>query len=86
MSKIAKVFKAGNSQAVRLPKEYRFDVTEVEIFREGDALILRPKSSTPAKWGFLRAARKRGVSADFCMEGREQPAHQNRREMDGVFQ
>lgn len=38
---IAKVFKSGNSQAVRLPKEFRFDATEVEILRRGDEIVLR---------------------------------------------
>ncbi len=36
----ARVFKSGNSQAVRLPKQFRFDVKEVEIFRRGDEIIL----------------------------------------------
>jgi antitoxin VapB len=39
----AKVFKSGNSQAVRLPKEFRLDSDEVEIFRRGDELVLREK-------------------------------------------
>ncbi len=39
MPHIAKVFQSGNSQAVRLPKEFRFDVEEVEVSREGDAPI-----------------------------------------------
>jgi antitoxin VapB len=38
----AKVFKSGNSQAVRLPKEFRFDADEVEIFRRGEEVVLRP--------------------------------------------
>lgn len=38
----AKVFWTGRSQAVRLPKEYRFDGDEVAIRREGDAVILEP--------------------------------------------
>lgn len=37
----AKVFKSGNSQAVRLPKEFRFGGEEVEIFRRGDEVVLR---------------------------------------------
>ncbi len=41
---IARVFKSGNSQAVRLPKEFRFRGKEVEIFRRGDEVILREKS------------------------------------------
>ena len=39
----AKIFQSGNSQAVRIPKEFRFDVTEVEIFRRGDEVVLKPK-------------------------------------------
>lgn len=38
---IAKVFKSGNSQAVRLPKEFRFGTPQVEIFRRGDEVVLR---------------------------------------------
>lgn len=41
-----KVFKSGNSQAVRLPKDFNFDVAEVEIFRRGDEVVLRkPRQS-----------------------------------------
>lgn len=40
----ARVFKSGNSQAVRLPKEFRFSGQEVEIFRRGDEVVLREKS------------------------------------------
>lgn len=38
-----RIFKSGNSQAVRIPQEYKFDVAEVEIFRRGDEIILRKK-------------------------------------------
>ena len=37
----ARVFKSGNSQAVRLPKEFRFNAAEVEIFRRGEEVVLR---------------------------------------------
>lgn len=40
---IARVFKSGNSQAVRLPKEFRFEAEQVEIFRRGDEIVLRAK-------------------------------------------
>jgi antitoxin VapB len=40
---VAKVFKSGNSQAVRLPKEFRLSTEEVEIFKRGDELVLREK-------------------------------------------
>ena len=46
----ARVFKSGNSQAVRLPKEFRFSGKEVEIFRRGDEVVLREK-----KGGLARA-------------------------------
>jgi antitoxin VapB len=39
----ARIFKSGNSQAVRLPKEFRFEVEKVEIFRRGDEVVLREK-------------------------------------------
>ena len=39
----AKVFMSGRSQAVRLPKEYRFDGSEVFIRRVGNSVILTPK-------------------------------------------
>jgi antitoxin VapB len=39
----ARVFRSGNSQAVRLPKEFRLKGPEVEIFRRGDELVLREK-------------------------------------------
>jgi virulence-associated protein VagC len=39
----AKVFQSGNSQAVRLPKSFRLNGPEVEIFRRGDEIVLREK-------------------------------------------
>ena len=47
----AKIFTTGRSQAVRLPKAFRFATSEVTIERQGDAVILRPKldSATWAK-------------------------------------
>ncbi len=41
----ARVFQSGNSQAVRLPKEFRFAADQVEIFRRGDEVILRERQS-----------------------------------------
>jgi hypothetical protein len=38
----AKLFRNGRSQAVRLPKEFRFEGNEVSVRREGDAVILEP--------------------------------------------
>jgi len=45
----AKVFRSGNSQAVRLPKQYRLKSKEVEIYRRGDEIVLREKRGTMAR-------------------------------------
>lgn len=45
----ARVFKSGNSQAVRLPKEFRFETEKVEIFRRGDEIVLREKPASALK-------------------------------------
>jgi antitoxin VapB len=45
----AKVFKSGNSQAVRLPKAFRVKSKEVEISRRGDEIVLRETSGTLAR-------------------------------------
>jgi len=42
MESIAKVFQNGRSQAVRLPKAFRFKGREVKIRREGDKVVLEP--------------------------------------------
>ena len=86
MPSVAKVFRSGNSQAVRLPKEFRFEVDEVEVLREGDALILRPRPDAGRRWGSLRAALERGFSADFMAEGREQAPEQIRPGLDRAFE
>jgi len=44
--KTARVFKSGNSQAVRLPMEFKLDVTEVHIFKRNGDLVLRPLRKT----------------------------------------
>jgi antitoxin VapB len=43
---IASVFTSGNSQAIRLPKEFRFDTKQVTIERRGDEIVLRAKPKT----------------------------------------
>lgn len=42
----ARVFKSGNSQAVRLPKQFRVKSKELEIERRGDEIILREKPAS----------------------------------------
>ncbi len=45
-TQIAKIFMNGRSQAVRLPKEYRFDTDEVYITKQGDNIIISAKEPT----------------------------------------
>ena len=73
--KTAKLFKNGESQAVRLPKEFRFPGREVFIKRVGSAVVLLPKSRS---WETLMESLAK-FPADF-METREQPADTDRRE------
>jgi antitoxin VapB len=42
----ARIFRSGNSQAVRLPKEFQLDAKEVTILRQDGDLILRPVRKT----------------------------------------
>jgi len=48
--KKAKLFWKGRSQAVRLPKEFRFEGDRVRIRREGNAVILEPYREWPEGW------------------------------------
>lgn len=43
---LTRVFKSGNSQAIRIPKEFQLDVEEVEIFSRGDELIIKKSKPT----------------------------------------
>jgi antitoxin VapB len=70
----AKVFTSGNSQAVRLPKEFRFSSAEVEISRRGDEVILRERRLTPAD-GFRLLA---SLPDDFMTGGRQDDVPQER--------
>jgi antitoxin VapB len=68
----AKVFKSGNSQAVRLPKEFQIDAKEVEIFKENGNLILRPVIKT---WkAYLKHGRR--FTEDFPDTIADQPAEE----------
>ncbi|MEK7361152.1 MAG: AbrB/MazE/SpoVT family DNA-binding domain-containing protein [Pseudomonadota bacterium] len=51
--KTAKVFKQGNSQAVRLPKEFRFQEGEIFIRKQGDVVLLIPKKA--ARWQHVKS-------------------------------
>ena len=52
MEATAKLFKNGRSQAVRLPKEFRFKGSEVKIRKEGNMVILEPLETTDWPVGF----------------------------------
>jgi antitoxin VapB len=49
----AKIFTTGGSQAVRLPKEFRFDADEVSIRREGRTVVLEPIAKRKWPRGFF---------------------------------
>ena len=71
----AKLFMNGGSQAVRLPREYRFDETEVAVRRFGDGVLLLPPRVSWDEW-FRRLD---GFPDDF-MADREQPSDVELRE------
>ncbi len=52
----AKVFTTGRSQAVRLPKAFRFDTDEVTIEKVGNAVVLRPKQTKEEWWAQMESA------------------------------
>jgi len=70
----AKIFQNGNSQAVRLPKEFQFDTSEVQILRRGDEVILKKSPQNLARVFELLT----GLSDDFMENGRQQQAIQER--------
>ena len=73
----AKVFENGRSQAVRLPKECRFNTDEVAVNKIGDIVLLMPKTS---KWSsFMQAIDM--FSEDFMNEERTAEKEQEREEL-----
>lgn len=74
----AKVFWSGRSQAVRLPKNYRFHAGEVRIRRSGNAVILEPIAED---WAWLENVTG-PVDADFEQAVSEQQGEQVRPELD----
>ncbi|WP_020558015.1 antitoxin [Thiofilum flexile] len=71
---ITRVFQSGNSQAVRIPKEFQFEESEVEIFRRGDEIILRRRVDTLGDVLDIFAA----FPDDFMAEGRQDVPPQER--------
>ena len=77
----AKLFWSGRSQAVRLPKDFRIEGSEVRIRRRGTAVILEPIAHD---WAWLDALAGT-VDADFQRAADEQPAAENRPELSRLF-
>jgi antitoxin VapB len=77
LMRTAKLFKNGRSQAVRLPKEFRFEGTKVFIKRVGNMVVLIPEQGS---WQTLFDSLEQ-FSDDF-METRNQPEQQVRK---GLF-
>ena len=65
-----RVLKYGNSQAARLPKQFRFRSPVVEIYRRGDEVVLRESAATLEEAFDLLA----GLSRDFFASGRKDDA------------
>lgn len=81
----AKLFKNGRSQAVRLPKEFRFEGDEVYVKRQGNAVVLIPKGGSKTNpWkDFFDALDS--FDAAFPLE-RDQPRQQQvRKSLDELF-
>ena len=69
-----RVFMSGNSQAVRIPKEFQFDVDEIEIFKRGDEIILRKRQQNLAEAFNILAS----MPDDFMQDGRQDTPPQER--------
>jgi antitoxin VapB len=72
--KTVKVFKSGNSQAIRIPKEYQVNEEELIINKIGNSIILFPRNDP---WDLFKKSLSE-FSDDFFAEGRKQPAMQKR--------
>lgn len=70
MSQFAKLFRNGSSQAVRLPREFRFEGDKVRIRRSGNSVILEPVIEDPDEW--LASLKNIPADPDF-MKKRNQP-------------
>jgi antitoxin VapB len=69
MSATAKLFMHGRSQAVRLPKEFRFEGSEVKVSKVGDKVILEPIKKQPIDLDKFWAELDALGAKDFLPEG-----------------
>ena len=72
----AKIFQNGQSQAIRLPKEYRFQGTKVYVKRIGNAVVLIPEQDS---WQTL--VESLALFSDDFMAERQQPTTQQREDL-----
>ncbi len=79
MAAVAKVFMNGASQAVRLPREFRFDVDEVGIKRIGSAVLLFPRN---AAWDLMRQSLGK-MDEDFMVQRNQPRRVEKRKRLDG---
>ncbi len=70
---VAKVFKNGRSQAIRLPKEFRVNTSEVYLKRTGEGFLVIPRDP----WELFFEGIEE-LSDDFWSEGRVQPEVERR--------
>lgn len=77
----AKIFWTGRSQAVRLPKEFRFEGQAVRIKREGRRVVLEPIED---EWAWLAQLSGR-VDPDFEAAVNEEVPQQERPELEDLF-
>jgi antitoxin VapB len=77
----AKIFWSGRSQAVRLPKDFRFQSKEVRIRRHGSTVVLEPVAED---WAWLDAITGK-LDLDFAEAVNEKPDPQKRPTLDRLF-
>lgn len=73
---VAKLFRNGRSQAVRLPREFRFEGTQVRVRKVNEGVLLQPLISDPARW-FAELDRLHPTG--FLAKGRKQPKAPHRK-------
>lgn len=72
MSDVAELFQNGSSQAVRLPREYRFSGDKVRIRRVGNGVLLEPYITDPEQW--LQQLKQISEDPDFLAKRRQPQA------------
>jgi antitoxin VapB len=75
-SEIAKLFKNGRSQAVRLPRDFRFEGDQVRVRRVREGVLLEPMITDAATWF---SELDRFNDEPFMTKGRQQPVTPKRR-------